>query len=743
MYGQNIDRLNVYVQSGPSLLTSLIWYKQGNQGNQWMEGNITIKAAKPFMIILEGIRGYGYRGDIAVDDVELTEGSCGSQLTGVPTTFISVSKSADKAILGNNTFAFSCDYIIPLQAHLFAVELQRRRKDDSNFITIVTFQNQSNQINVTYQDTSLESRTEGIQPTTENNSTAGLEFRNIECSDKAEYKCKVYYSDGTNTSIENTTEVVVQASAQTMFSQKGRITYFPNTNITEGDEVVFTCEGDVGSEPEGHIAWFYYLDNDTTNAVDATSNASSTAPVYQENTCTYTRTSMLRLNMTEDINNVTVRCTAQQNVLNQSGDGYVQTNKIPVQLLYSPKIDLIANETYTEGQGTLTLRCTADSYPAPDYVWLLPDGSESLGSNLELTNLTVGSSGLYMCIAHNFFKGENHTTNTTTYVRVEKAPTPITEVITTTPSLIQTTSAKAYYTLKGAIHVVCTNYHWYITVEMDKIRHIYPTARASDIYLGENKCKGVQNGDLLIFQHDLSECLTSELLVNGIEVYNNELIYAEHDPVYLFIVLHYNWTVGVECDIRQNGTAIGRKTMSLSTAAHSKTGTSESSVSQVSCSFDSGLCNWTQDQTDTFDWTRQKGSAPSAYTGPVGDHSGAGYYVYIEASYPRVAGNKARLISPEISPNQQGQNCFTFWYNMYGSNMGRLNVYVQSGPSTSLLWHKKGNQGILWKEGIISIEAAKPFMIILEGIRGNGYAGDIAVDDIKLTEGSCEKQIIG
>ncbi|XP_053384168.1 uncharacterized protein LOC128550082 [Mercenaria mercenaria] len=92
---------------------------------------------------------------------------------------------------------------------------------------------------------------------------------------------------------------------------------------------------------------------------------------------------------------------------------------------------------------------------------------------------------------------------------------------------------------------------------MNKIRHIYPTARASNIYLGDNKCKGVQNGDLLVFQHDISECLTSELLVDGIEVYNNDLIYAEHDPVHLFTVLHYNWTVGVECDIGQNGTAIG------------------------------------------------------------------------------------------------------------------------------------------------------------------------------------------
>lgn len=42
------------------------------------------------------------------------------------------------------------------------------------------------------------------------------------------------------------------------------------------------------------------------------------------------------------------------------------------------------------------------------------------------------------------------------------------------------------------------------------------------------------------------------------------------------------------------------------------------SVSAV-CDWEHGLCSFTQDATDDFDWTRQKGSTPSVGTGPTTD----------------------------------------------------------------------------------------------------------------------------
>ena len=39
------------------------------------------------------------------------------------------------------------------------------------------------------------------------------------------------------------------------------------------------------------------------------------------------------------------------------------------------------------------------------------------------------------------------------------------------------------------------------------------------------------------------------------------------------------------------------------------------------CDFEKDLCGYTQDKTDTFDWTRYRRSTSSAGTGPTADHT--------------------------------------------------------------------------------------------------------------------------
>lgn len=45
------------------------------------------------------------------------------------------------------------------------------------------------------------------------------------------------------------------------------------------------------------------------------------------------------------------------------------------------------------------------------------------------------------------------------------------------------------------------------------------------------------------------------------------------------------------------------------------------SSEQASCNFEAGFCNWEQEDTDAFDWTRDKGSTPTWWTGPSEDHT--------------------------------------------------------------------------------------------------------------------------
>ena len=66
------------------------------------------------------------------------------------------------------------------------------------------------------------------------------------------------------------------------------------------------------------------------------------------------------------------------------------------------------------------------------------------------------------------------------------------------------------FRVEDAIRVGCNEYGWDIRVDMNILRSMYPSIRASDIYLGKNLCMGLDYGSSLLFHQGLRECLTSE-----------------------------------------------------------------------------------------------------------------------------------------------------------------------------------------------------------------------------------------
>uniref|UniRef100_A0A4W5MF35 MAM domain containing glycosylphosphatidylinositol anchor 1 n=1 Tax=Hucho hucho TaxID=62062 RepID=A0A4W5MF35_9TELE len=176
------------------------------------------------------------------------------------------------------------------------------------------------------------------------------------------------------------------------------------------------------------------------------------------------------------------------------------------------------------------------------------------------------------------------------------------------------------------------------------------------------------------------------------------------------------------------------------------------------CGFeDERICGFSQDRSDKFDWTRQnhltQNPKRSSNTGPEMDRSGnkEGYYMYIEASRPRVAGDNARLLSPLYNvtaargPKGSGRlpYCVSFFYHMKGKHIGSLNVWLRVKSIASVgdrVWTLDGNQGPDWIQANINVNPSGPFQVMFEAIRGSGYEGDIAIDDVSVTKGKCKQE---
>ena len=74
----------------------------------------------------------------------------------------------------------------------------------------------------------------------------------------------------------------------------------------------------------------------------------------------------------------------------------------------------------------------------------------------------------------------------------------------------------------------------------------------------------------------------------------------------------------------------------------------------------------------------------------------SGQYVYIEASFPRRQGDFAKI---SFKGAHSRTSCITFYYHMYGSGIGTLNIY----NCGKRLWSMSGNQGNAWKKAQVTV----------------------------------------
>nr|QNH72427.1 toxin candidate TRINITY_DN38610_c0_g1_i1 [Pachycerianthus maua] len=139
-------------------------------------------------------------------------------------------------------------------------------------------------------------------------------------------------------------------------------------------------------------------------------------------------------------------------------------------------------------------------------------------------------------------------------------------------------------------------------------------------------------------------------------------------------------------------------------------------------------------------WQLQSGPSKFWGTGPMADHTtGKGVYALMETSWGD-AGDTAQLWSYLLPPTKY--SCLSFWYHMWGKNIGSLWVYVEPvGKAKWVKWYKVGNQGERWINAAVTIEMPNHYYkIMFEGKVGNkfksGYS-DFGIDDIYLDPGKC------
>jgi len=166
--------------------------------------------------------------------------------------------------------------------------------------------------------------------------------------------------------------------------------------------------------------------------------------------------------------------------------------------------------------------------------------------------------------------------------------------------------------------------------------------------------------------------------------------------------------------------------------------TCENTISGV-LSSDFGI--WQQLGTDDTDWIMTTSATPSTRTGPSKSFTGS-EYLFIESSgldrgYPF---KKASLISDCIDMSSINMPLLNFAYHMYGITMGTINVYVidMNNDVREKVYSISGNQGDQWAFAYIDLRAYQNTIvkIVIEGVTGQGFKSDIAIDEITVSVGS-------
>ncbi|XP_071175399.1 cell adhesion molecule CEACAM1-like isoform X1 [Mytilus edulis] len=269
--------------------------------------------------------------------------------------------------------------------------------------------------------------------------TATMTFDEVACEDENDYQCEINYQDGATGEAPSplpfaSTNLTVRAAAEKP-AESPLITGV-NGSIIEGQNVTFTCSGNVGNPP-GTFIWEKYRMIGFFPTTYADEPTTVTTGLVN---CTNNGTSSVTIAMESEDDRSLIRCVIKQ----EYGDVFQQTSILSV--LYRAREPVITTSpdqpSYIEGSDPITLTCWGAGNPIPKYTWYR-EANDTILSNTSsyvINDVIVENGGEYICVIENMVDGRLFNDSSAINIIIEAQTTEATTALVETT--IGTTTAQ-------------------------------------------------------------------------------------------------------------------------------------------------------------------------------------------------------------------------------------------------------------------------------------------------------------
>ena len=159
-------------------------------------------------------------------------------------------------------------------------------------------------------------------------------------------------------------------------------------------------------------------------------------------------------------------------------------------------------------------------------------------------------------------------------------------------------------------------------------------------------------------------------------------------------------------------------------------------LSEGVCSFESpDICGFSQDETDTDDWTVGSFFEDNSDSAPPYDHTSQGQLsrsVYFQNYRSNESLFSASILSPQYEPFEAG--CLTFWYYMWSDLEDQNMTFTVSFNAGDPEWFRFGRMKAGWERASVDVvtEEATQLVFKVEGKNEPGHVKTVAFDDYEV-----------